>query len=265
MGTDILPGGVLEDGTLVHDADFNSLVGNATILPTAISAKTLKPDMSLGDELLINDGGTLKKVTGQQIVKVTAIPAGCMMDYAGTTEPLGWAFCYGQLLSRTTYADLFAAIGVVYGAGDGSTTFAVPDCRGRVAAGQDDMGGTSANRLIALDGDILGAVGGVELQGLTTAQMPSHTHTVSVNGSNTFPGTFSGSATVNAEKLFIVGGGLGGPGPYVVQATTFSGSCSGSTSTPVNLTSTGTAAAQGSGTTHNNLQPTIILNKIIKT
>ena len=64
---------------------------------------------------------------------------------------------------------MFTAIGTTYGVGDGSTTFALPDMRGRAVAGQDDMGGTSANRLTTpINGDTLGAVGGIEAS--------SHTH-----------------------------------------------------------------------------------------
>ena len=75
------------------------------------------------------------------------VPAGCVMPYAGATAPDGWLLCHGQAVSRTTYADLFGAIGTAYGPGDGSTTFNLPDLRGRVAAGRDDMGGTDAGRL----------------------------------------------------------------------------------------------------------------------
>ncbi|HWP27634.1 MAG TPA: phage tail protein [Xanthobacteraceae bacterium] len=91
------------------------------------------------------------------------IPPGVVMPYAGTSEPSGWLFCYGQAVSRTTYAALFSAIGTTYGAGDGSTTFNLPDLRGRTVAGKDNMGGTSADRLTnqsgGLDGDVLGASG----------------------------------------------------------------------------------------------------------
>src|SRR5690606_30912733 len=87
---------------------------------------------------------------------------------------------YGQAVSRTTYSALFAKLGTTYGVGDGSTTFNLPDLRGRVAAGRDDMGGTSANRLTnqsgGLDGDTLGASGGSETHTLTEAELASHTH-----------------------------------------------------------------------------------------
>lgn len=63
------------------------------------------------------------------------IPSGVISGYAGTTPPAGWLWCNGSLYSRTTYADLFAAVGTKWGAGDGSTTFGVPDSRNRTLWG----------------------------------------------------------------------------------------------------------------------------------
>lgn len=63
------------------------------------------------------------------------IPAGATMQYAGASAPAGWLLCSGQAVSRTTYAGLFAAIGSAFGAGDGSTTFNLPDLRGRSPLG----------------------------------------------------------------------------------------------------------------------------------
>jgi microcystin-dependent protein len=63
-----------------------------------------------------------------------------MIDYAGGTAPSGWIMCDGAAVSRTVYAGLFAAIGTAYGAGDGSTTFNLPDFRGRFARYMDNMG-----------------------------------------------------------------------------------------------------------------------------
>ena len=99
-----------------------------------------------------------------------SLPAGLVLPFAGATAPDGFLLCYGQAVSRSTYADLFAAIGTTYGAGDGSTTFNLPDLRGRVAAGKDDMGGGAANRLTGggsgIAGTTLGAAGGAETQTL---------------------------------------------------------------------------------------------------
>src|SRR5512139_3736646 len=75
------------------------------------------------------------------------LPAGVTVPYAGLTAPDGWLFCYGQAVSRTTYATLFGILSTTYGSGDGVNTFNLPDIRGRVVAGQDDMGDSSANRL----------------------------------------------------------------------------------------------------------------------
>lgn len=144
---------------------------------------------------------------------------------AGATTGSGWLLCYGQAVSRTTYADLFALIGTTYGTGDGSTTFNLPDGRGRVAAGQDDMGGSSANRLTGLtdgvNGDTLGATGGLESTAIAKANLPTDPlklpRATSGSGSNAFLAGGSPSYDVNSQ-------------------------------------------AMGSGTAINNVQPTIILN-----
>ena len=68
---------------------------------------------------------------------VPVMPTGSIIPFAGKTAPEGWLFCQGQAVSRTTYAQLFAVIGTTYGSGDGSTTFNVPDLRGRVAVGAE--------------------------------------------------------------------------------------------------------------------------------
>lgn len=71
---------------------------------------------------------------------ISFLPAGSMVDFAGTTAPSGWLMCDGAAVSRTVYASLFSALGTAYGSGDGSTTFNLPDYRGRFARYLDDMG-----------------------------------------------------------------------------------------------------------------------------
>lgn len=75
------------------------------------------------------------------------IPKGTMWNYAGDTAPTGWLFCDGSAISRTTYADLFAVIGTTYGVGDGSTTFNLPDSRGRALIGVGTGSGLTARSL----------------------------------------------------------------------------------------------------------------------
>lgn len=112
-----------------------------------------------------------------------AAPVGSIIDFAGATAPSGWLLCTGQDVSRTTYSALFVVIGTVYGTGDGSTTFNLPDLRGRASFGKDNMGGSAANRVTAgisgISGVTLGAGGGSQ-----ATQLHSHTATVTDPGHN---------------------------------------------------------------------------------
>lgn len=97
----------------------------------------------------------------------SAAPAGVISAYGGTTAPAGWLICNGSAVSRTTYAGLFAVIGTAYGSGDGSTTFNLPDGRGRNFYGRDTT---------QVEFDVNGEVGGAKAVTLTAAQIPDHAH-----------------------------------------------------------------------------------------
>ncbi len=96
------------------------------------------------------------------------LPVGTLIDFAGSSTPTGWLACDGAAVSRTTYASLFAVIGVVWGVGDGSTTFNVPDFRGRGTIGSGTGSGLTARTLAQ--------TGGEESHLLTIPEMPAHTH-----------------------------------------------------------------------------------------
>ena len=237
------------DGTEVarieDNGTFNVVTGKLAINATAVTATAAELNLldggtSVGssitiadtDGVVVNDGGTMKSVPASDF-KEYIMPTGALMPYAGTSAPTGFLLCYGQAISRSTYADLFSAISTTYGTGDGSSTFNLPDLRGRVVAGQDDMGGSSADRLTdqtgGLNGDTLGDTGGSETHTLSTAQLPAHTHTVAAQQQ------VGGDST-----------NRGGSGQLGAAATI-------------------TTSSTGSGSAHNNVQPTIILNYIIRT
>jgi microcystin-dependent protein len=129
------------------------------------------------------DYATMGQIAGTAGAAVGATPIGGGMDFFGTTAPAGWHFAAGAAISRTTYAALFAVIGTTYGAGDGSTTFNLPDIRGRIPLPLDNLGGTAAGRVNVFAATAVGATGGSQsLQSHSHAVTDSgHTHTVAIS------------------------------------------------------------------------------------
>jgi microcystin-dependent protein len=145
-------------------------------------------------------------------------PVGKYGSFDGAIAPVGWLACDGSAVSRTTYARLFAAIGTTHGAGDGSTTFNLPDARGRVIAGYN---AADANF------NAIGKTGGEAAHALAATEMPSHNHALTTSG-----GT---AAMVHNTGNYVANGN---------GAATYPGGCA-----------TGPA---GGGATHNNLQPYLV-------
>ena len=274
MGRYLQPGHTYVDGQTINAASLNEHVGESLLKPTTISEQILKDPAALTDELLINDGGILKKITLQVVQTLvragfTVIPVGTVLDFSGDDAPEGFLLCSGQEVSRETYAALFAVVGTTYGAGNGTSSFLLPDLRGRVAAGKDDMGGTSANRVDnsglvghGINGDTLGAAGGNDAHMLTTAELAFHGHAASSSTSTLAPmyavASEAGGNTWNLVRTgsTVPAGGLGFAQRAYITAG-FATGCASTTSTSI--------GGAGSNAVHNNLPPTIILNKIIKT
>lgn len=119
-------------------------------------------------------------------VSFTTVPPGVVFPYCGSTAPTGFLLCDGAEISRTTYQRLFDAIGTAYGVGNGSTTFNIPDLRGRVPLGLDNMG-SDAGRITSAsvggtNADTLGGTGGDEKHTLTEGETPAHNHAQRADG-----------------------------------------------------------------------------------
>jgi microcystin-dependent protein len=167
---------------------------------------------------------------------------GELIPYAGLTAQPLTVLPYGQTLSRTTYAALWAyaqdeiaAGNTLYNNGNGTTTFGILDMRGRVATIKDDLGGSAASRVTSTtmtpDGNTLGAVGGGQTATLLTANLPPYTPAGSIASSSTL------SAAVSGNGGPASAGGTGQLGTTITANTitsTFTGTAQGGTSVPVN-------------------------------
>lgn len=217
----------VQAGTLLSDGT------TTTSAPTPASSRTA---------IFRATDGALKTLRGEDstVEFLGGVPPGAVIPYAGSSAPAGWLFCDGSAISRTTFARLFTAIGTLHGIGDGSTTFNIPDLNGRVIVGKDFIG-----RITAAGGNwdatVVGSVGGTQNKTITTGNMPpdpGHVHDANtVNSVAT-----GGGSTVNG-----IGQGSGGfQIANLVRNNTTGLSTGANTPLPV-------------------VQPSIVLNYIIRT
>lgn len=225
------------------------------------------------------------------------VPVGSVFPYAGSSAPSQYLLCDGSEVSQTTYSALFSAVGTAYNLGDEQVgNFRVPDLRGRVPAGKDNMGGTAASRMTSagsgIDGTALGASGGAQTHTLSSTQsgLPAHsanadgghTHTVSTTGSHSHGGATTGAGAHDHQFASLAAGAAAGSSFLTLSATPGVGG-------PVNWRTSGlgdhthgiyadgnhthsvtggshthTVTAQNASSAHQNTQPSLILNYIIR-
>lgn len=162
---------------------------------------------------------------------------GIILPYGGSSAPTGWLLCDGSTVSRTTYSGLFAIVGTTYGAGDGSTTFTLPDMRGRMPIGKKSTD---------TDFQTLGQTGGQK-----TVQAHTHTGTTSTDGSHQHTyvrGSYTNIRVYNAADA---------------DRTMINFEYGTATDPAGNHSHSFTTASTGSGTT--NMNPYLVINYIIKT
>ena len=233
---------------IVELANFDDPADGSTIVKDVGTGKLKVPSNGIGSNELASDASTdANRAVDTNHIKdgsVTAaklnsaaisvlMPSGTVLPYAGSAlpgNPNDYLFCNGQSVLVANYGDLYSVIGYTYG-GLGAS-FNLPDLRGRVIAGLDvSVGGVFANRLTGLTGGVAGNVlsgyGGAETHALSIPQMPAHTHPLQ-NGVGTKSNSFDSGTLVASDA-------------------------------------SGNTGSTGGGTAHNNVQPTIILNYIIKT
>ena len=204
----------------LHDHEDNA--GGGLLSLDALSSSGQATDLAV-----VTDGSG-----GFNYLALLAVPTGTILSFASTTIPAGYLVCDGQVVSRATYADLFAVIGDTFGAGNGSTTFGMPDLRGRTDIGMDNMGTSegAADRVEDSDADDLGGSGGFETHTLTASELAEHTHPLAVQRT----------------------------GEDALDRNVIDNWTSGDTTSTYSGPNTG-------GDAHNNMQPWMSLLKIIKT
>ena len=173
-------------GQVIYNSS-SALVGSANLVFDGTNLTVGGAVKSSSGGIIFPDGSTLASSTN-------IIPAGSMSLFAASSPPTGYLECNGSLISRTTYSVLFSVIGTTFGAGDGSTTFGIPDMRGYFARGWDHSAGVDPSRTF----------------GSTQADaFASHTHIWSTSSGGTiqaggftipYPASYPGNATNNTTS-----------------------------------------------------------------
>lgn len=281
-------------GGLQNEAVTTSKIGPKAIIASKIENEAVETahvkNNSITTNKLANANVTPEKLSGE----VATVPPGTLLPYAGATSPNSslWLLADGSEVSRTTYSALFGVLGTTYGTGNGSTTFNIPDMRGRVAMGADNMGTSRGAAGRVTTNNARGQGAGEQNHTLSTSEIPSHAHTITDNGHGhgvsdpghahgvSDPGHAHTTPFTDALNSGAEGPGYAnvqeyaGPSPVPIWSGTIpiNASATGigingaTTGVGVNSATTGISVNNnGGGSAHNNLQPYLTHNYLIKT
>jgi microcystin-dependent protein len=260
------------DGSVLTEADLDAMKNSLETFfnTTKIDADNIQDSGVTTAKIAASAVTTAKiadaNVTTAKLAAGVGIPIGAIMPYAATSAPTGWLLCDGSAVSRTTYADLFAIISTTHGQGNGSTTFNVPDYRGRFLRGVDGVAGrdpdAASRTTMATGGNSGNNVGSVQsgayashthiqdahnhTQDAHTHTQNSHTHTDSGH-THAVNGMLNGTAGTESRFLQSTSGGTGSLNTISESGTA---NISSTTATNQNTTATNqatTATNQSSG------------------
>ena len=182
------------------------------------------------------------------------VPTGAILDFGGISAPSGFLLCDGSVVSQTTYANLFATISTIWNTGgEGAGNFRLPNFQRRTAVGSGGAG-------TAILGNTVGNTGGAETDTLTIAEIPSG---IPVTDSGHYHNVWSSASNTVTALGFGDGGAVTVPGSNGNVSEGYRGVLSGSGEQAIQTSATGISVG-GSGAAHNNMQPSVVVTKIIK-
>lgn len=244
-------------GLITH----NDYVAGQTITAAAQNANenAIVNEFNGNIEAVNIKSGTIVAANLSAAVQGSFVPTGTVFQFAGAAAPTGYLLCDGSAVNRTTYATLFTAIGTTYGVGDNSTTFNVPDFRGRTAFGASSSAGFNYH--------VLGSTFGVTTSTLTTNELPAHGHSIAITDNGHHHPLWGANNSTGGTLV-----GLGDSNAHAIAAETFNSGNGykqslGGGEVIMDNTVTGISAVAnntGSGNGFSVVNPGIAVNYIIK-
>lgn len=218
-----------------YDDDGATLAGIPLFITRSTGVVMFETTPTVGNNAIYHQGNL------PAVIATVAEPIGTIKMYAGSGDPAGGShlICDGRAISRTTYATLFSTVGTTYGAGDGTTTFNIPNFAERTPVGQS----TAQSLITGYDARVLGNAIGEGQHVLSTGELPAHTHVITDPGHHHAIGGAQGTTNGASFSAFDAGAGVN----------------TGTATTGITATD-----STGSGTAHNVVQPSLVVNFIIR-